>query len=119
MPQNCNTQNFFVKSNIYTSLGSYEVQVLGKICLQLVFWTVAMVTVRISLKTFFSKNYNVICHWKDNFMLISICNRTYVQKSTVSELNANVASNFELEWPTHTNKEVVLSKLFQNKNITK
>ena len=52
-------------------------------------------------------------------MLISICNRTYVQKSTASELNANVASNFELEWPTHTNKEAVLSKLFQNKNITK
>ena len=38
---------------------------------------------------FFPKNYNVICHWKDNFMLINICNRTLVQKCAVSELIAN------------------------------
>ena len=34
MLQNCKTQDFFVKSNIYTLLESLKVQVLEKICLQ-------------------------------------------------------------------------------------
>ena len=38
-------------------------------------------------KFLFSKAHHAVYRWKDNFMLINICNRTEVQKCTVFKIN--------------------------------
>ena len=92
MPQNCKTQDFFVKSNIYTSLESQKLQVLEEICQQF-----SRAGCRgngpNSLKNFFFKNYNIIYHRKDNLKLSNIYNKTYNHFHNIWDF-LNVLPNF-------------------------
>ena len=76
MPQNCKTQGFFVKSNIYTLLESQKVQLLENFCLQFFFRAGCHGNGPNFFQKIFFPKIAVLCHWKDNFMLNNICNRT-------------------------------------------